>query len=83
MTGFHNWLQTQKFEFTDANFTKEYEAIRRRMQGEIYKTAFSVDESTKYILETDPEVEAAVAAMPQAQALLDRAGKVRAERAQK
>ena len=83
MTELQSWLHTQKFEFSDANFTKEYEAIRRRMQGEIYKSAFNVDESTRYILETDPEVEAAVAALPKAQALLNSASKIRAERAQK
>src|SRR5580692_3674947 len=36
MTELHSWLQGQKYEFSEANFTKEYEAIRRRMQGEIY-----------------------------------------------
>jgi len=83
MADFHSWLQSQKFDFTEANFTKESEAIRRRIQGEIYKSAFNVDESTKYIRATDPEVEAAVAAMPKAQALVTSANKVRAERAQK
>ncbi len=83
MTDFHNWLATQKYEVNEPNFKKEYEAIRRRMQGEIYKTAFNVDDSTRYILETDPEVEAAVEAMPKAQALLSTAAKIRAERAQK
>jgi carboxyl-terminal processing protease len=77
------WLRERKFEFKDADFTKEYEAIRHRMQGQIYKTAFNVDESTRYELMTDPEVEAAVAALPRAQALLNSASKIRAERAQK
>jgi carboxyl-terminal processing protease len=83
MDAFKTWLQSQKYEFNEAGFTKEYEPIRRRMQGEIYKTAFSVDESSKYEHETDPEVEAAVAALPRAQALLNSASKIRAERAQK
>jgi len=83
MTEFHNWLQSRKFEMSEADFTKEHEQIRRRLQGEIYKTAFNVDESTKYGLETDPEVEAAVAALPKAQALMNSASRVRAERAQK
>ncbi len=83
MQAFKAWLPTQKVEVADVGFTKEYEAIRRRMQGEIYKTAFSVDESSKYIMQTDPEVEAAVAAMPKAQALLNSASKMRAARAQK
>ncbi len=83
MNALKGWLKDQKIEYTEAAFTKEYEAIRHRMQGEIYKTGFNVDESTKYALETDPEVEAAVAAMPKAEALLLTVSKKRAERAAK
>jgi carboxyl-terminal processing protease len=83
MNEFHSWLQSRKFTFNEADYTKEYEEVRRVMQGEIYKSAFNVDESTKYILETDPEVEAAVAALPKAQTLLNSASKIRAERAKK
>jgi carboxyl-terminal processing protease len=83
MAQFHTWLQDQKFDFSEADFTKEYPEIRRSLEENIYKTAFSVDESTKYELETDPEVLAAVAAMPKAQALVMSADKVRAERARK
>jgi len=83
MTDFHNWLQAQKFTFTDAEFTKENDQLRRRLQGEIYKTAFNLDESTKYEIVTDPEVVAAIADLPKAQALLNSASKIRAERAQK
>jgi carboxyl-terminal processing protease len=83
MAVFHTWLQGQKLEFTDAEFTKESAALRRRLQENIYKTAFDVDASTKYQLETDPEVLAAVAAMPKAQALLDNVNRIRAARAKK
>jgi len=80
MDAFRNWLLEQKYQFTEADFTKEYEQIRRRVQTEIYKTAFSVDESTKYELETDPEVEAATDAMPKAQSLLNSAARIRPKR---
>jgi carboxyl-terminal processing protease len=83
MKNFHDWLKSQNFDFKEASFTKESEAIRRRMQGEFYKTAFNVDDSRKFIAISDPEVEAAVAALPRAQALLNSASKIRAERAQK
>ncbi len=83
MSEFHTWLKDRKFDFNEADFTKEYPEIRRNLEENIYKTAFSVDESTKYHLETDPEVIAAVAALPKAQALLTSADKVRAERARK
>jgi len=83
MDAFHAWLIDRKLEFTEAEFTKEYDMIRRRLQGEIYKTAFNLDESRNYALATDPEVIAAIAALPKSQALLDSAGKIRAERARK
>ena len=64
MEAFHGWLKDKKFEFADAEFTKEYDMIRRRLQSELYKTAFNLDESRNYALATDPEVEAAIAALP-------------------
>jgi hypothetical protein len=82
MDEFHGWLQDQKIEFQEAEYKKEYEMIRRRLQGDIYETAFNLNESRKYELETDPEVQAAVSALPKSQALLDKATQVR-ERARK
>jgi carboxyl-terminal processing protease len=83
MDTFHQWLKDQKVEFTDDQFAKEYDMIRRRLEADIYKTAFNLDESRKYSLETDPEVLAAVAALPKSEALINSASKVRAERARK
>jgi carboxyl-terminal processing protease len=80
---FHNWLLEKKIDFTEADFTKDYDKIRRRLQAEIYKTAFSVDEAAKYEVMTDPEVEAAVTAMPKAQALLASTRKLVVERMKK
>jgi carboxyl-terminal processing protease len=82
MDDFKNWLKAQKFQFADADFAKEYQRIRRALQEDIYRTAFSNGAADKYHYETDPEVEAAVAAMPKAQALLVMASG-KAERAQK
>jgi len=82
METFRNWLHEQKIEFTDAEFAKEHDMLRRRLQAEIYKTAFNLDESRNYALATDPEVEAAIAALPKSQALLDSASGVK-QRAQK
>ncbi|MES1261057.1 MAG: S41 family peptidase, partial [Acidobacteriota bacterium] len=80
---FHDWLLTQKIEFSEADFTKDYDKVRRRLQAEIYKTAFSVDEAAKFEVMTDPEVEAAVNAMPKAQALVASARKIIVERMKK
>jgi carboxyl-terminal processing protease len=83
MDEFHNWLLAQKTEFTEADFTKDYDWIQKRLQSEIYKTAFSVDESSMYDTRTDPEVEAAVKALPKAEALISSARKIVVERMKK
>ena len=41
MNEFHQYLLDQKIEFTEADFTKDYDKVRRRLQAEIYKTAFN------------------------------------------
>jgi len=83
MDAFHDYLLAQKAEFTEADYTKDYDWTRRRLQAEIYQTAFSVDESRKYEIKTDPEVEQALDALPKAQALMSSARKVIVERMRK
>jgi carboxyl-terminal processing protease len=83
MNDFHNYILEQKVEFTESEYTQDYDSTRRRLQAEIYKTAFSVDESRKYELKTDPEVEQAIDALPKAQALMSNAKKIIVERMRK
>ncbi len=83
MDAFHDYLLAQKVEFTEADYTKDYDWTRRRLQAEIYQTAFSVDESRKYEIKTDPEVEQALDALPKAQALMSSARKIIVERMRK
>jgi carboxyl-terminal processing protease len=83
MDDLHNYLLEQKVDFTEADYTKDYDWTRRGLQAEIYKTAYSVDESRKYEIKTDPEVEQAIEAMPKAQALMSNAKKIIAERVRK
>ncbi len=80
MDEFHNWLLEKKIEFTEADFTKDFTKVKRRLQAEIYKTGFSVDDASKFEIQTDPEVEAAVAALPKAEALLASTRKIVVER---
>jgi carboxyl-terminal processing protease len=83
MDEFHQFLLDKKIEFTEADFTRDYDKLRKRLQSEIYKTAFSVDDAMKYETQIDPEVEAAVSALPKAQALLNNAHKIVVERMKK
>jgi carboxyl-terminal processing protease len=83
MDSFHQFLMDQKFNFTEADYTKDYDWIRNRLQAEIDKTAFSIDVADQFEIKTDPEVLAAIDAMPKAQALLNNAHRILVERMQK
>jgi len=83
MNDLHQYLLDNKVEFSEADFTKDYTWTRQRLQAEIYKTAFSVDESRMYEIKNDPEVLQAVDALPKAQALMANAKKIVAERMRK
>src|SRR5260370_37530068 len=83
MDELHAWLLEQKFEFTEADFTQDYDWVKHRVQSEIYKTGFNIEEADRYEIRVDPEVEAAMNALPKAQALLASAKKIVAERMKK
>jgi len=79
---FHDYLLKQNYDFTEAEFTQDTDYIKRLLKREMYITAFNLDESERVAVETDPEVERAVDAMPKAKALLDSAHKVLVQRVQ-
>jgi hypothetical protein len=83
MNDLHQYLLDQKIAFSEADYTKDYDWVRKRLQSEIYKTAFSVDESRKYDIMNDPEVLQGVDALPKAEALMSNAHKVIVERMKK
>jgi len=72
----------QSYDFTEAEFTQDSDWIKRLLKREMYITAFDIDESDRVAMETDPEVERAIDAMPKAKALLDSARKILVQRAQ-
>ena len=63
-------------KFTAEQFNADRAWIARNMVKEMYTTAFNVDVASQYFATTDPEVEAAVEAMPKAVTLLETARKV-------
>lgn len=81
LTEFHDWLLKQPdISFTEAEFTQAHDWIKRMLQREMYITAFSLDESKRFAVETDPMIQKAIDAMPKAKALLDSAKKIVAQR---
>ncbi|HLY19696.1 MAG TPA: S41 family peptidase [Bryobacteraceae bacterium] len=79
---FHDYLLKESYDFTEAEFTQDGDWIKRMLKREMYITAFNLDESERVFIETDPEVERAVDAMPKAKTLLDSARKTLVQRMQ-
>jgi len=76
----HDYLLNKKVNFTEAEFTKDHDWIRRYLTKEMYTYAFNVDESDRVFAQTDPEVAKAVDAMPKALTLLQGARRVVGQR---
>src|SRR5664279_6315276 len=75
-----SYLKAHGTVFTDADFTKDHDWIKRYLAKEMYTTAFNVDESDAMFARTDPEVAKAVEMMPKASALLQNARKIIVQR---
>src|ERR1019366_5096663 len=74
------YLKSHGTVFTEADFARHHDWIKRYLSQEMYTTAFNVDESDAIFARTDPEVEAAVDMMPKASALLETAKKIIVQR---
>ena len=80
---FHRYLLDQGVEFTEAEFAENHDWIRQYLHREMYITAFGLDASRRLAIETDPLVLKGIESLPKAQALLEQAKKVIAQRQQK
>jgi hypothetical protein len=76
----HDYILKNNYTFTEPEFTKDADWIRRYLAKEMYVWAFNKDESDRIFAQTDPEVTKAVESMPKAEALTDTARKVIAQR---
>jgi carboxyl-terminal processing protease len=68
----HDYLLAHGYQFSEAEFTRDHDWIKRNLAREMYIWAFNVDESDRIFAMTDPEVAQALDALPQASALLDK-----------
>jgi carboxyl-terminal processing protease len=76
----HDYLLDKKVAFTEADFTKDHDWIKRWLTKEMYTYAFNVDVSDRVFAETDPEITRAVDAMPRALSLVQGARKAIVQR---
>ena len=68
----HDYLLDHGYQFTEAEFTRDHDWIKRYLTREMYIWAFDVDESDRVFAMTDPEAVEAMDALAQAAALLEK-----------
>jgi carboxyl-terminal processing protease len=71
LNDFHGYLLKNNFQFTEAEFAENNDWLKTQLKRETFITAFSLDESLKFGVESDPLVQKAIEALPKAKALLD------------
>jgi len=67
---FHDYLLKQNVEFTEADWARDHAWLRDQLRVQMYITAFGYDDSQKVAIQQDPEITAAVEALPKAAHLL-------------
>ncbi len=77
----HDWmLKEPNVKFTEAEFTRDHDWIKRNLGTQMILTALGATEGDKYRVQTDPIVLKGLDAMPKAQALLDTSKKIIVQR---
>jgi carboxyl-terminal processing protease len=69
---FHDYLMKDGVQFSEADWTRDHDWIRKQLRQQMYVTAFSFEDSEKIGVEQDPEVAKAIEVMPEAADLLAR-----------
>ncbi len=81
MTGFREYLTSQKVRYTEPELAENLDWVKRKIKQEAFLSTFGQQEGFKVQLEADPQLLAAIEAIPKARALYENARKVTAERA--
>lgn len=77
---FKIFLKKLNATYTEDDFKANFTWVKNTLQAEFYKTAFDIDEAGRYEIETDPEVQKAIEALPKARELGDKAKKMIVQR---
>ena len=80
MNELHKFLLDSGIQFTEADFAKAHDWLKLQVKREFYITAFSVEDSRRLAVETDPVVLHGIAALPKARELLENAKKMIVQR---
>ncbi|HEX8880669.1 MAG TPA: S41 family peptidase [Candidatus Acidoferrum sp.] len=81
MADFRKYLSSQNVRYTEPELAESLEWVKRKIRQEVFLSMFGQPEGFKVELEADPQLLAAIEAIPQARALYEKARKIIAERA--
>ncbi|MGA2095043.1 MAG: S41 family peptidase [Candidatus Acidiferrum sp.] len=77
---FRKFLASHNIHYTEPEFAENLDWVKRKIKQEVFVSAFSQQEGFKVQLGTDPQLQKAIEAVPQARALYENARKITAER---
>jgi carboxyl-terminal processing protease len=80
MRVFREYLSKHSVRYTEPEMTETGDWIRRKIKQEVFMSSFGQQEGFKVLLESDPQVQKAVEAVPQARALYQNAKRITAQR---
>src|ERR1700716_754699 len=75
------YMSKRNVHYTEPEISENLDWIKRKIKQEVFLSAYGQAEGTKVQLESDPQVQKAVEAIPQARALYENARKIVAQRA--
>jgi carboxyl-terminal processing protease len=81
MADFRKYLSNQNVHYTEPELAESLDWVKRKIKQEVFLSTFGQPEGFKVELEADPQLLAAIEAIPQARALYEKARKIIAERA--
>jgi carboxyl-terminal processing protease len=74
------YLGDQHVPFTESDIQQNLSWLRWEIKREVFTTVFGVNDGYRVALENDPQLDKAIASIPQAKALYANARKIVAER---
>jgi carboxyl-terminal processing protease len=80
MRDLRNYLSKHNVRYTEPDIADNLDWIKRKIKQEVFLSTFGQQEGFKVLLEADPQIQAAVDAIPQARALYENARKIVAQR---
>ena len=80
MRTFREYLSKHTVRYTEPEMTETSDWIKRKIKQEVFMSSFGQQEGFKVLLESDPQVQKAVDAIPEARALYQTAKRITAQR---